>query len=64
MNRKNSKYITQPLTTKNVRAILRWIQSYDRELQHHGLPGAFWKQKILSLKNAVAFYNAGVVVVD
>jgi hypothetical protein len=49
-------------------------QSYDRELQRqrftfwqrHGWPSAFLKQIyfLLLLKNALAYYNAGVVVVN
>jgi hypothetical protein len=49
-------------------------QSYDRELQRqrykffqrHELPSAFGKQKIFyyTLKNAVAYYNVGVVAVN
>jgi hypothetical protein len=42
-----------------------WSQSYDREYQRHGYPGVIWKQKYFSTlkKNALAYYNTGVVVV-
>jgi hypothetical protein len=46
--------------------VASWRQSYDRVFQLHEKPSAFWKQDYFSLlrKNALAYYNAGVVDVN
>jgi hypothetical protein len=45
-----------------------WSQSYDGELQHHlqrnKEHSAFFEKKYYPLKNALAYYNASIVVVN